>query len=253
MTDNYNAIWDAVKDPTNGDPTVRVGGPYHNFKTNSNPNVLLQSGTFPTAGDPRYLKFRTGGQVEVHRIDDILYWWANKHGCDFFIAGAANSTPDDVIAWVRANLSSTVPVIQGETYPGLNTFTSTVYAEKLAESRAQLAENLRLHITTGWAAGHIWGPEEDFSGSWTAGLQANFAYQRAPGCPLTHTGELTKILIDHFYGQKIVQCTGNDPEITGLATATHILAINRHQNDVSVNVNGTAVLVPGWDFVLVTR
>lgn len=257
MTENYNAVWDAVKDAVDGDPSVRVGGPYQNFKTNSNPNILKDQGighpAAAAAGDADYLKFASGGQVEVHRLDDILYWWANKHGCDFYIGGAANSQPDEVIAWIHANLSATVPVVQGEMYPGLNSFTSTVYAERLAECRAQLAENLRKHIVYGWSAAHIWGPEEDFSGSWTAGLQANFAYQRAPGCPLTHTGELTQILVDHFVGQRIVQCTGTDPEVTGLATATHILAINRRQADIAVNANGAAVTVPGWDWLLVVR
>lgn len=250
MTNNYNAMWDAAKA---ADPTVKMGGPYMNFQNDGASTADTTAANYLAFTD-WFTGVETGFKVYSKRLDSILYWWANKRGADFYIAGAANKNAHDVARWVRAQLSSTIPIIHSETYPGEKAddlvTKSDAYYRRLS---ARLAENMRKECISGYSGTQIWGPEES-SASAAVGGFANAMWKRNATATKMRAGEISQLFKDHFSaGTPLYQVTTNDKLITGVASADYILVISNRTDDIDVNVDGVSVAIPYESYTLVPR
>lgn len=227
FTTMWNLGWDAMKAQN---PNIKFGGPYLGFPQDSGNNVgSLAKNNQLFFDDP---PVGQGGHVDSRRLDAINYWLAHTHGYDFYALDQGYKGSREIITWLRGR-GMTKPVRWIEFYSGVNT--------TLANETAQLAENYRQVALAGGDVVFLWGPEQGSVGASNA--PANAVWAATNAATEQPNGTYMRYMKTYFPpGTPLVLVTTNNPLVTGLASASNIMIINRQSVSSNVNVivnNGT--------------
>lgn len=224
FTTMWNLAWDAMKAAV---PGAQFGGPYLGFPQDSGNNIgsLSKNNQLFFDAPPT----GQGGHVDSRRLDAINYWLAHTHGYDFYCLDQGYKGSREIIAWLRSR-GMTKDVYWIEFYSGVNT--------TLADEQIQLAENYRQVAYAGGRCVMLWGPEKGSVGASNA--PANAVWDNTNTATEQRNGTWMRYIKTYFpFGTPLVKVTTTNTKITGLASPSNLMIINREttSKDVTVIVN----------------
>ncbi|HLJ68965.1 MAG TPA: hypothetical protein VKX16_16555, partial [Chloroflexota bacterium] len=227
----YNQVYDALKSVN---PRIQVGGPY-----------LILEGSGTQLGDPTQ-------QVPILPRDwQVLdYWLQHKHGADFICLDRTAKAdhdpltypPDQMLAFTGW-LQSIAEQIRARTKLPIWWSESRFDSGPWNYQAAGLASMMLHELKGGSAVTLSWQPQGVASDKYGGNWQALWSDTRLTGGgqPFPYYWAFRAFHQDFGPGTKLYRATSSSPDVEVLASASHILLINKRDGTTVVKLNGSPV------------
>jgi hypothetical protein len=242
----YNRVWRALKAV---DPRIRVGGPY----------LVVEGTGSRSAGKDGY---GVAEPVTERNWEVLRYWLRNKRGADFLAIDRKTISPShDRNSYTRAEQLRLTPwfarvVRQLRRETRLPVWMAEDYFVAARDWRFQavgLASMLLHETRSGVSVSLRWGPQGREGGPFGGNDQSLFSDTRVAGGGRPFPAHrVYRIFHRHFRrGTRLYRVTSSSPAVEALASARHVLLVNKRSRRTTVRVNGRTVRVGRYGVRLV--